>query len=50
MHLQRHHHLELRPEEFTERSIRMHNRIVFAEAVGYYSLIGAAAVGAFLLR
>jgi hypothetical protein len=50
MQLQRQHHLELRPEDLSERSIRMHNRIVLAEAVGYYSLIGVAAVGAFLLR
>ena len=45
-----HHRLGILPEDNSDRAVRVHNRIVLAEAVGYYGLLGVAAVSAFLLH
>ncbi len=44
------HHRDSLSEDNSERAIRTHNRIVLAEAFGYYGLLGIAAVSVFLLH
>ncbi len=50
MEAKRQYHPSVLSTDNSERAIRTHNRIVLAEAVGYYGLLGVAAVSAFLLH